>query len=524
MNWGLMYLHNRKMIGGEDFLKDQFYVYSGLYGIPSHCIWYCAPDKTKEIFQGMAFRLWFNNELTSKLVYIEDFIIEKTYYNVATQMYEIHAISVVFDDFITTNNIDSKVFTRNRKKPLSGKEIIGRLVSSTFPRVRISFNSNLVDIIKYFGFSFDLDFTALDILTKICAENKWEWYLRGDALFISECFNVEGSNVIIKNPEAESSKTIHFFNYKYVELPTDTAQPGSLYGEHGRVIWVKYIVGQDVGTMMGLMVENNRVNTLLEGTYLDTLFGIDDKLIVERRMRDYSQNSIIVGKIFGEWIDTNIDEYEAPKFSGDVRTFTKWLRNREFKEKYTGDDSPLLYSENVRQTTPYAGDKVGIQYPQDSSHHVLFSPFGDREDPLVGPAFYGHNEKIPKRDSAKDYRLTLPGATIYIKEDGEIIIEQVTATEDVPTGTGSFIKILADGSINFHTKDKAGTISTNEGAIAVSTENHKHSIDTHTHPYTTIPMPMIPLNPITSSTNAASTPFTNTDSDKNSTKFRVEET
>lgn len=484
MNWGLMYLHNKKMIGGEDFLKDQFFVYNGLYGIPSHCIWYCAPDKTKEIYQGISFRLWFYNELSGKLVYIEDFIIETSRFNVASQMYEIYATSVIFDDFITSTNLDSKVFTTNRRQPLSGQEIIKRLVESSFPRVRLSFNSNLVDIIKYFGYSFDLDFNALDLLTKICAENKWEWYLRGDGLFISHCLSVNDTNAVIKNPEPYSSKIIHFFNYKFVEMPTDTAQPGSWYGENGRVIWTRYIVGQDIGSMMGLMVENNRVNTLLEGSYLDTLFGIDDKYIIERQMKDYSQNFIIVGKIFGEYKDSNREEYEVPKFSGDVRNFTKWLRTREFKDKFTEKDHPLLYSENVRQTTPYAGDNVGIQYPQDDSHHILFSPYGKREDPLLGPAFYGFNETIPKRNSEKDYRLTLPGATIYIKEDGEIILEQVTATAGVPTGTGVYIKIAADGTITVDTDSSItiGESSTfiNLGSGEVIKINADNSIDIDT--------------------------------------------
>jgi len=482
MNWALMYLHNKKLIGGEDFLKDQFFVYTGLYGIPSHCIWYCAPDKTKEIFQGMAFRLVFSNSLSNKIVYIEDFIIERTYYNVSTQMYEIHASSVIFGDFITSNYLISQVFTTNRTNPLSGKDIISKFVAASFPRLRVSFNSNLVDKIRYFGYSFDVDFNCLDLLTKICAENEWEWYLRGDALFVSNCLSVDKTDTIIKNPEAESSKIIHFFNYKYVEIPTDTAQPGSWYGENGRVIWVKYIVGEDIGSTMGLMVENNRTNTLLEGTYLDTIFGIDDKYIMERRLRDYSQKPVIVGKIFGEYKDSNREEYEVPKFSGDVRTFTKWLRKREFKTKFTQDDSPLIYSENVRQTTPYAGNNVGIQYPQDVSHHILFSPDGQREDPLVGPAFYGFNETIPKRNSEKDFRLTLPNATIYIKEDGEILLEQTAAAEAIPTGSGKYVKIAADGTINI---DTDGTINIGANASAINFAGGAKALshDTHTHNY-----------------------------------------
>jgi len=502
MHWALVFLHNNKVIGEQDFLKDQFFVYNGLYGIPTHCIWYCAPDKTKQIYQGIAFRLAFYS-MGNRIIYIEDFVIERAHYNVSTQMYEIYAVSQVYTDFVMSDMLISKAFTTNRTQPISGKEVIKKIIESSFPRVQLYLNDNLVDRVKYFGFSFDLDFNCLDFITKICAENEWEWYLRGDALFVSECLQFEDSNVVIINPEPESSKIIHFFNYKYVEIPGETVQPGSWYGETGRVIWTTYICGGEIGGTIGLMIQNNRSDTLLEGAYLETLFGIDDKLIIQRQMKDYSQQTILVGKIFGKWSNNNRDEYEAPRFSGDVRKFTKWLRTREFKNKYSTDEDTLLYSENIRQTTPYAGNNVGIQYPQDESHHILISPSGDREDPLVGPAFFGFNEDIPKRDSNKDYRLQLPGAVIYIKEDGEIIIEQSGDGSSVPSGSGNYIKIGSDGTIYIDCSSQIN-IGDNSSAIQIGGPGALALAQAlHTHPTGNLGITIPPGNPNTTKLTGA---------------------
>lgn len=477
-----MFLHNEIIIGESDFHKDQFFVYSGLYGVPSHCKWWCAPDKTKEIYQGVVFRLSFYN-MANKIIYIEDFVVEKAHYDVTEQMYMIYAIGRSFYDFKTTDMLVPRVLTANREQPISGKQIITDIVEDSFPYLRYNFDKNLVDRIKYFDYSFDLHFNALDLLTKICAENEWEWFLRGDALFISECLAVENTNVVITSTEPESSKNVQFFSYKYVEIPGDTSQPGSWYGKNGRVLWVVYTCGGEIGGMMGMMIQNNRTDTLLEGEYLNTLFDIDDRLIIERKIRDYSQHPILVGKIFGEWSDTNKEHYQAPMFSGDIKSYTKWLRKRGFKNKYSGDESPLLYSVNVARTTPYAGNGVGIQYPELESHHILLSPAGDRENPLLGPAFYGKDETVPVRDSVKDFRLTLPGATIYIKEDGEILIEQTSDAEAVPSGSGKYVKIHADGTIDI---DTDGTINIGASASAVNLAGggKKLTHAQHDHGYT----------------------------------------
>ena len=44
-------------VGINDFIDDQLIIYSGLYSIPSYCIWYMAPDKTRSIYPSLIFKV-----------------------------------------------------------------------------------------------------------------------------------------------------------------------------------------------------------------------------------------------------------------------------------------------------------------------------------------------------------------------------------------------------------------------------------------------------------------------------------
>jgi len=131
-------------------------------------------------------------------------------------------------------------------------------------------------------------------------------------------------------------------------------------------------------------------------------------------------------------------------------------------------------------TSPYAGNGVGLQFPQDKSHRILFTPFGYREYSLIGPAYWANEDVIPKRDSNKDYRLTLPNATIYIKENGEIIIEQSSDGGSVPSGSGNYIKISSSGEITIGANGNiifdGATTKIQNGSNLLSHAIHKHMI------------------------------------------------
>lgn len=428
MHWYLRLLENDQIIGEEDFLKDQFFVYEGMFGVPAFCIWWMAPDKTFQIYQGMAFKLLFYRGAYD-IYYAEDFIVKSAIYDSTKNLYKIYAIGTAYNDLFTSDFITATVLTNKKDQPISGKIILENMIKQAFPYLDIWFDPNLIDRVGYFAVSFDRDFSCLDLLTKICNENNWEWYLRTDAIFIRNNLHFKERYITFTEVENDSSKSIDFLNYKYLEMEAGYAHPGALYGLDYRVLWVIYNMGGEVGGTMGVMLERNKEHPISEDAYLDTLMNIPEKLIYERKTKTYEQNSVIVGKIFGTHSTDNLGNYEAPVFSGDVKKYAKWLKKREFKTSYAPDEQPLLWNKDVALSTPYAGNGVGIQYPQDESHRILIAPDGDREEPIVGPAYFGFGDIVPKKSAAKDFRLQLPGGwCLYVKENGDTIL-QVNSVE-----------------------------------------------------------------------------------------------
>jgi len=353
MHWGLRFLDNDQIIGEEDFLKDQFFVYEGMYGIPNFCIWWMAADKTFNIYQGMAFKLFFYNGAYD-IYYAEDFVVKTAIYDAKNNIYKIYAIGTAFHDLFKTDFVTANIFTTNKDKPISGQEIIRQMVNGAFPYLDLWFEPGLEDLVGYFAVSFDRNFTCLDLLTKICNENNWEWYLRSDALFVRKCLNFKDRYITFTEVENTSSKAIEFMNYKYLEIEAGYAHPGAWYGEEHRVIWVVYNMGGEIGGTMGVMLERNKERALSEQKYLETLMHVPEELIYERKTKNYGSSPVIVGKIFGEYSNDNRDYYEAPLFSGDVKKYAKWLRKREFRTTWTGDDEPLLYNKNIIMSTMHS--------------------------------------------------------------------------------------------------------------------------------------------------------------------------
>lgn len=421
MEWGIMFFHNGKVIGQRDFLKDQINVYVGLYGVPTHCVWWMAPDKTKTIYQGLAFRLFLYGG-KGHIQYIEDFVVERAIYDSVNDMYKIYAVSVVFHDIMTSGSLKAGKLTNNKDQPISGLKVLKNVLGYLGLNVVAT---NATDRIGYFSFSFDPSFTYLDFITKICYDNKWEWYINGTTLFVSDYFYVKDQYIKMADVEEPVKKEINYGMFKHILVDGETCQPGSVYGEKNqyRVLWVIFSVGGEISGLMSVMLQKTINKHLTENRYLNTLFEVSNRLVAERRLKQIKQEDIILGRKYGEVTDDNRDDYEAPEFTGDYKSAPKSVKKRQFVERYTKDSPPLIYNKDVIQTSPYAGDGVGMLFPQDEAHHLLFSPYGDREDPLIGPAYWGFNEDVPKRDDKKDFRLQLPdGTCIYNHHDSALHI------------------------------------------------------------------------------------------------------
>jgi len=485
-HWEMQLLHQTLIIDEEHFHNDQLIVYLGIYGVPSYCFWYAAPDKSKYIEMGISFRLVFYRE-ANRIAYVEDFYIKSAMYDSNTQHFKVYAESKVFFEFENNIGITFKEWTtKDKRKPDAGvspKLVLAEVLRGTNPNIGIVFVPPVTERRFYLFNSFDRNFSVLDFVTKVCAENRWEWYLRGDAIFISDVFTMPGNELIERDEPHYKKREISTLEYTYLQTAGDAAIPGLQYkgGKGGRVIWVIHQLGGKIGHEMKICIYKTH-NRILEERYVESLTGYARQLGIIRLQKNYTQKQILIGNIFGEYTDEERNNYEAPEFSADRISGDLGLSpaDRKFINKYEEGDKPLLYLRKPMMTSPYAGNGVGLQFPQADSHRILFTPFGMREYALVGPAYWANEDVIPKRESEKDYRLQLPNAVIYIKRNGEVIIEQLSDGGSIPSGNGNSIRIAANGSIFVKSKgeihiDGIKTLLEGGGSL-LSHADHQHMV------------------------------------------------
>jgi len=471
-NWSLRYAHTNIPISMEDFMGDQFTLFYGMYDVPSYILWYMRADKTIDIWSGIGFRFALNNG-ENQMVFMDDFVIKSVTFDPVSKLYRIYAESEIYNNLKNGILVPSKIY--NSGNPTSGKDLISKAIQST--AIQVLFRQPITDRVEYISTSFDPTFSMLDLIIKVCNENRWEWFLRGDGLFISDILTFEDKYITQTDVEEGKQKFVEFVDMATLTMKGDVAQPGSLYGYKGRVIWCKYKVGGKIGDQMECMLYRSLVDYYSRYYYMQTLNGIAWQLGQHRLSSSSLQNPIIIGKAFGEFNTLNASKYTVPKFGGDVRTLNPNIGKLEFKEKYTTEEDAIIYKEDVKLTTPYAGDNVGILFPQESSHRVLFTPQDNREYGLLGPAYFTDRETMPSRASEKDFRLQLPdNAVIYNKNNNSLIIVapqkiDITVGNMLPTSTtspASGSNILMDSdSVDISSPSAAASIEVTDSGITV---------------------------------------------------------
>lgn len=100
----------------------------------------------------------------------------------------------------------------------------------------------------------------------------------------------------------------------------------------------------------------------------------------------------------------------------------------DFNVQYNNSDpEELAFDDSITKfpvtyfSTPYAGEQVGVQYPENLEAAVVaVCPDGKNESMTSVGQIY-QNRKAPKRDEKKDYRLTVPNAgTVYYDQSKKV--------------------------------------------------------------------------------------------------------
>lgn len=455
--WGIQF-PGRIIIGFREFPEDQLIFYKGFYGVPSYLIWYARPWPDKpyitnvgEIFEFMMFeapRDFDEFGFTQKEPDFEDdMVVESISYDLTKQMYKIVAVSH-FWKILSTKRLIPHLEVGKQDTPISGIDVIKGLIETPNERkLKHSFVESEISkdpIVKYVHINVDPEVSALDLITKICLENGWEWYIgkgvikegfRTNVLYIGEKLVIPGIYGLPFNPEPEHSKTIETNRFKSITIESVWVDPMTIAGRpevDGRVVWIKVFLGNSGGLMTIMLHKIGKENSitgmktfhyLAENDYINMLDGLAKGWGEQRQWKIMRSFPVLMGKMYGEFGPDETDKYITPLFSADVDTRTKDLSTRTFKTEYSPGEQPYYQTKNNKITTPYAGNGVGVQYPQDESHRLLFAPDGERDVALVGSAYYGPGDEVPYRVTSKDYRLQFPDETVlYNQNDSKFLI------------------------------------------------------------------------------------------------------
>lgn len=503
--------------------QDDIVAFSGLYGM-DYMLWYTKKTLTDYDFKQYALNLRLLLHGNPRAPYFEEnYRVSNVWYNTDIDKYVIFCKqedSIILDTLL----IEYGVTTVNYNEKRTPKEVLKDVLEDN-GIIGVKFHEH--DKYKSFKYEYRTltikpDWTVKDFITYIANENKYEWAFKNGLLHIGpEIKTIREANAKILNPNED---VVNISNSPFCMKVTADGFPVDLlynWNEEKRCVWVKHYAGGKGDTTKACFVNIGEGRFPLD-QYVDTLEG--DLEREKGRERIAKQNrkfeGITIGNILTdegelEYIDKVSTEKDVDYFP--IKTPRNILINKK---------NPVFLLEKIGRTTQYLDNGKGLLFPNvaDPANSVIFNPEGRIESAVVGPFVMGNgNEEyvIPEKN-AGDFRLQLNnGWCLYVDENGNTILQTDSMdAESIPSEdtTKTHIKLSVDGTVDINTNNKNVTI--NQGGIAVSTENHTHSLNSHTHMFSPIPMITIPASATTQGPNPSRT---DSDPDKISKNFRVEE-
>lgn len=462
--WGIQF-PKKTIIGLKENLVDQVVFYRGMYGVPSYIIWYIAPDrqvdwiKTADIFDFFIFdslqKVKTRRSPAGEMPqpqYQDQMVVLNIIFDIEKRVFKLTAVSYFWYLLANTKELTA-IEIGKQDNPVSGREVIKKLVdiANDGQEILAAVESGLaIDKIKYISINIDPEVSVLDKIADICLENAWEFYLgkgdvqgkRQNVVYIGNKLNIKEEYILPFEPEQGHVQTSETSLFTSITTAGVWCEPMLTYGKpaRGRAIWTKFYLNNEGNEMtvmiqkIGFYTKDISGNDVYQGTlkflseneFIETLYGGLAREYGLQRLFRYPMRSypILIGKMFGESTDKHKEEYSASTWSGDPTSYVKDLNKRSFKTEFTEKERPEHYLKNSKITTPFAGDGVGLLFPQVEGHKTLLAPDGERDIGLIGPGYFGPDEQVPVRASEKDFRFQLPnGWALIAKENGNTILQ-----------------------------------------------------------------------------------------------------
>ena len=250
-----------------------------------------------------------------------------------------------------------------------------------------------------------------------------------------------------------------------------------------RCIWTKHEVGANGESTKACFI---RVGTHIDKIgYIQCLEGLrETNNAYHYLFRVPKHHQVKLAKVTKDEGDsTFVDEITLEKSADEYAKKTP-------RNVVMNTTDPLFTLPNVGRTTPYLDYGAGLLFPRikdvtKAPNQVLLEVEDRVEEAVLGPFVMGDGtqefqDNIPVKEP-DDFRFSLPnGVTVYIKSDKTIIIQQAVAPTDIPTGSGTYIKIDPSGNIDI---DGSGTINIGTSATMLKLAGGGNflALDTHDH-------------------------------------------
>jgi len=507
---------------------DTIITYSGMYGIDNYLIWNIHKDLPNYDFSTVVLNLNLCLYKDPEIVYFQDFYrVQDIRYNPNKSQYTLYAISettVKLHSKLTEYNVTSLSYKENRKASDVIKEVIeDNNIFYIIYHEDEEVTKDMIDY-EYRYFNIDIEWTVLDFIEYICNDNMYEWCIDK---FIDEDnvpteilhFGHEIKPWRFRNAtkDFELEKDNISQSVFTMKITTDGSpmEPLAHWEERLRCVWSKHVAGKSGASSRGCFVPIGQGH-FDKFLYLRTLEGNIEKDIGYSRLSITKKRvpSVKIGNIIQDEGDSQFIDIISVQKNPDLYPITE-PRNILIDR---GDDIAVQHQlEKITRSTPYLDDGAGLLFPSPKldnppPNSLIFNVDGKTESAVIGPYIYGDgrierdeegkptgNMKliIPFKEKKGDLRLQLPNRwCLYVKEDGEFILQKDADPTALPDSSGTYIKwdsngkiiIEAEGNIDIKT---TGTVNVGPTASAVNIAGGSKAfpLKDHTHPINCKPGP-----------------------------------
>jgi len=463
---------------------DNVVVFSGMFDTEDYMLWYAVKDLP-------------NLDMTDVCINLMLFMEgdpEKPYFN---EKYRVH--SVKFDPRSDTYIVyaihedhmklmiplwDYKITSFNSKDVKNGADVLKEIILKN-DILGVLFHrdyNNLGFSYQYKNLTFNKFWNLKDVINYICDENHWEWtvkygdlHLGNELAVMSEARSFRMGDYMVDNfPESS-----FFMKVALESTPIDVL---SNWNNEYKCVWVKHSAGKSGGITKACFVKIGK--SIDKKMYVRTLEGIIERNQGYASLAKYNKYpSVGLGKI----LQDNQNSFQA---YADIATTSKDTDTEEVKiprniKFFPSEGNPQVFEE-IGRTSPYLDNGAGLLFPvagENPPNSVILIPNGDIESAVLGPFVFGNGEQgfvIPAKNP-KDFRLHLPsGWTLYVDENGNCLIKSGASVLSIPTESGTYIKINANGTVVINgtlTKLQNGSSTLAHGFHIHSTGNLGYPVD-----------------------------------------------